>query len=186
MNAQERDQLQQFLATLRQQRVQAKDPMADGLIRDALASQADATYLLVQRAMALTLALQATQNRLHQLQASSAAALQASNPGPASDASNAVASAVPSQVQATAPVASAHAAPPSMWMRGLVGQVGGTALGVATGVVAGGALLQGLQALWGDDAPSPATVLGSNSANGLSTPTSEGDAALWDLGEDWT
>ena len=43
MNAQERDQLQQFLASLRQQRVQAKDPVADGLIRDALASQADAT-----------------------------------------------------------------------------------------------------------------------------------------------
>ena len=74
MNAQERDQLQQFLASLRQQRVQAKDPVADGLIRDALASQADATYLLVQRAMALSLALQATQNRLQQLQASSAAA----------------------------------------------------------------------------------------------------------------
>lgn len=186
MNAQERDQLQQFLATLRQQRVQAKDPVADGLIRDALASQADAAYLLVQRAMALTLALQATQNRLQQLQASSAAALQASNPGQASEVSNTVASAAPPQASAPLTVGGALTAQPSLWMRGLVGQVGGTALGVATGVVAGGVLLQGLQALLGDDAPSPATALGSNSADSLSAPTAEGDSALWDLGEDWT
>lgn len=177
MNAQERDQLQQFLATLRQQRVQAKDPLADALIREALASQADATYLLVQRAMALSLALQATQNRLHQLQAASAEALKAS------EAVNAVASAAPSPVPAPVPAANATAATaaqPSLWMRGLVGQVGGTALGVATGVVAGGALLQGLQALWGDDAASPASAL-----DPLSKPTTDGDTALWDLGEDW-
>ena len=175
MNAQERDQLQQFLATLRQQRVQAKDPVAAGLIRDALASQADATYLLVQRAMALSLALQASQNRWQQLQALSAEALQASNP---------VASAAPAQAPEHLSVGGAQTAQPSLWMRGLVGQVGGTALGVAAGVVAGGAVLQGLQALWGDDAPPPASVLGSNSADGLSTPT-EGDG-LWDLGDDWT
>ena len=150
MNALERDQLQQFLATLRQHRAQAKDPVADALIRDALASQADATYVLVQRAMALTLALEATQNRLTQLQNATAQAQ------PAPGASNAVASAPPAQ--------------PSLWMRGLVGQVGATALGVATGVVAGGALLQGLQALWDDDAPSPATDVASESP-------------LWDLGE---
>ena len=185
MNAQERDQLQQFLATLRQLRVQAKDPVADGLIREALASQADATYLLVQRAMALNLALEATQNRLKQLQASSAAALQASNPVQASDASNPVTNAGPAQAPAPVPNSGAPTAQPSLWMRGLVGQVGGTALGVATGVVAGGVLLQGLQALWGDDAPSPATALGSNSADSVSAPTAEGDSALWDLGDDW-
>lgn len=181
MNAQERDQLQQFLATLRQQRAQAKDPVADALIRDAVASQTDAPYLLVQRTMALTLALQASQNRLHQLQAAAAEA------GPArgaSDAPHVEPSATPGQAQVTAPIGSANTAPPSLWMRGLVRQVGGTALGVATGVVAGGALLQGLQALWGDDGPSP--VLGGASVDGLSTPTSDGDAGLWDLGDDWT
>ena len=181
MNAQERDQLQQFLATLRQQRVQSKDPVAEGLIRDALASQTDATYLLVQRAMALSLALQATQHRLKQLQASSAAALQASNPQPAS---NAVASAVPSQTPASVPVGSVNAAQPSLWMRGLVGQVGGTALGVAAGVVAGGAVLQGLQALWGDNAASPDLAQGS--AGGLSTAEPDAGDGLWDLGDDWT
>jgi hypothetical protein len=175
MNAQERDQLQQFLATLRQQRVQAKDPVADGLIRDALASQADATYLLVQRAMALSLALQATQNRLQQMQALSAEALQASNP---------VASAVPAQAPAPIPAGGAPTAQPSLWMRGLVGQVGGTALGVAAGVVAGGAVLQGLQALWGDDAASPNLAQGS--AGGLSTAAPDAVDGLWDLGDDWT
>jgi uncharacterized protein len=183
MNAQERDQLQQFLATLRQQRVQAKDPVADGLIRDALASQADATYLLVQRAMALSLALQATQNRLQQLQAASAAALQASNPGQALDASNPVANAVPAQAPAPLVNGAAHTAPPSLWMRGLVGQVGGTALGVAAGVVAGGAVLQGLQALWGDDAASPNLAQGS--AGGMSTAAPDAGDGLWDLGDDW-
>lgn len=178
MNAQERDQLQQFLASLRQQRVQAKDPVADGLIRDALASQADATYLLVQRAMALSLALQATQNRLQQLQAASAAALKAS------EAANPDVSAVPAQVQAPVPGAGATAAPPSLWMRGLVGQVGGTALGVAAGVVAGGAVLQGLQALWGSDAASPDLAQGS--AGGLSTAGPDAGDGLWDLGDDWT
>ena len=175
MNAQERDQLQQFLATLRQQRVQAKDPVADGLIRDALASQADATYLLVQRAMALSLALQATQNRLQQMQAVSAEALQASNP---------VASAAPAQAPAPVPNGGAQTAQPSLWMRGLVGQVGGTALGVAAGVVAGGAVLQGLQALWGDDAASPDLAQGS--AGGLSTAAPDAGDGLWDLGDDWT
>ena len=184
MNAQERDQLQQFLTSLRQQRVQAKDPVADGLIRDALASQADATYLLVQRAMALSLALQATQNRLQQLQASSAAALQASNPGQASEAANAVANAVPPQAPSPVPLAGVNAAQPSLWMRGLVGQVGGTALGVAAGVVAGGAVLQGLQALWGSDATSP--NLAEGSAGGMSTAEPDAGDGLWDLGDDWT
>ncbi|WP_353237376.1 DUF2076 family protein [Limnohabitans sp.] len=175
MNAQERDQLQQFLASLRQQRVQAKDPVADGLIRDALASQADATYLLVQRAMALSLALRATQNRLQQLQASSAEALQASNP---------VTNAAPAQTPAPVPNGGAPTAQPSLWMRGLVGQVGGTALGVAAGVVAGGAVLQGLQALWGDDAASPNLAQGS--AGGMSTAAPDAGDGLWDLGDDWT
>ena len=189
MNALERDQLQQFLATLRQQRAEAKDPVADALIRDALSSQADATYLLVQRAMALTLALEATQKRLQQLQAASAEAEQKLRELRPSDAPNAGASASPrtslQAAQAPPPMGAASTPQPSLWMRGLVGQVGSTALGVATGVVAGGALLQGLQALCGDDAASPVTVLGSTSVDSLPTPSSDGDSALWDLGEDW-
>jgi hypothetical protein len=158
--------------------------VADALIRDALASQTDATYLLVQRAMALTLALEATQNRLKQLQALTAEAEQALRERQPSNSSNAVASAAPLRVQAPAAVGGAHTAQPSLWMRGLVGQVGGTALGVAAGVVAGGAVLQGLQALWGSDAASPDLAQGS--AGGLSTAGPDAGDGLWDLGDDWT
>ena len=109
MTADERDQLMQFLGTLRQQRGQPKDPVADLLIRDALAQQPDALYRLVQRCMALQLALDA-------------ATPQASG----------------TTVLGEAP------ASPNHWARGLLTQVGGTALGVTAGVVAGSWLLQGL------------------------------------------
>ena len=69
MNAAERDQLQQFLSALRQTRADPKDPTADGLIREAIAAQADAPYLLVQRAMGLGMALDAAQTRMAQLEA---------------------------------------------------------------------------------------------------------------------
>lgn len=183
MNAQERDQLQQFLAALRQQQAQAKDPVADALIRDALSSQADASYWLVQRAMALSVALQAAQNRLQQLQALS---VEPNAEAKAEAKAQTVADSAPRPSgNPNAQARASLSAPPSLWMRGLAGQVGGTALGVATGVVAGGVLLQGLQALWGDDAAPNAAVLGSTSADGLSSLSSDGDADLWDLGEDW-
>ena len=50
-------------------------------------------------------------------------------------------------------------------------------------MVAGGALLQGLHALWGADDASPAAVLGGSPNDSLSASSSAGDAALWDLGE---
>lgn len=71
MNAAERDQLQQFLSALRQNRAVPKDPVADALIREALASQPDATYWLVQRAMGLASALEAAHSRIRQLEATS-------------------------------------------------------------------------------------------------------------------
>jgi hypothetical protein len=57
MNVQERDQLLNFLASLRQTPVKTKDALAESIIRDALAQQPDALYQLVQRSMALQLAL---------------------------------------------------------------------------------------------------------------------------------
>lgn len=68
MNATERDQLQQFLTALRQTRADPKDPVADALIREAVSGQADAPYLLVQRAMGVGLALEAAQTRIQQLE----------------------------------------------------------------------------------------------------------------------
>jgi hypothetical protein len=190
MNAQERDQLQQFLAALRQQRAQPKDALADGLIRDALAQQPDAPYLLVQRTLALQLALDAAQARLGLLQAQcdeqAARLASAANPSAAGatlPGGEGSAGADRARVQA-APMAPALLSPPSPWGRGLLAQVGGTALGVTTGVVAGGLLLQGLQGLWGPDAAAPGVAQGS--AGGLATAEPDGGDGLWDLGDDWT
>ncbi len=81
-------------------------------------------------------------------------------------------------------MAPALLSPPSPWGRGLLAQVGGTALGVTTGVVAGGLLLQGLQGLWGPDAATPGVAQGS--AGGLATAEPDAGDGLWDLGDDWT
>lgn len=62
MTPEERDQLQQFLRPLAQSRALSKDPVAESLIRQAFANHPDALYILVQRAMASDLALQAAKN----------------------------------------------------------------------------------------------------------------------------
>jgi hypothetical protein len=64
MNAQERDQLLKFLASLRQTPVKTKDALAESIIRDALGHQPDAIYQLVQRSMALELALEAALSQI--------------------------------------------------------------------------------------------------------------------------
>lgn len=183
MTAQERDQLQQFLAALRQQRSHPKDTLADGLIREALAQQPDAPYWLVQRSMALQLALNASQARLAQLQKQcdeQDAQLQAlrSKPTP-----TAAVSTRPADAGAGEMAAPSAQTQPSAWGRGLLAQVSGTTLGVTAGVVAGGLLLQGLQSVWGSDAASPNPALGFTG----SLPTAEPDAGdgLWGLDDDW-
>ena len=189
MTAQERDQLQQFFAALRQQRALPKDALADGLIRDALAQQPDAPYLLVQRSLALLLALDAAHARLGLLQGqcdeqaarlASAASPAAAGASPAGGGGSAAADRA--RVQA-APMAPAQPSSSSPWGRGLLAQVAGTALGVTTGVVAGGLLLQGLQGLWGPAAASSDVAQGS--AGSLSTADSDAGDGLWDLGDDW-
>ncbi len=183
MTAQERDQLQQFLAALRQQRSHPKDTLADGWIRDALAQQPDAPYCLVQRSMALQLALNASQARLAQLQKQcdeQAAQLQAltSSPTP-----TAAVFTRPAEAGAGSMVNPSAQTQPSAWGRGLLAQVGGTALGVTAGVVAGGLLLQGIQSVWDSGAASPDPAMGFTG----SLPTVEPDAGdgLWGLGDDW-
>jgi hypothetical protein len=187
MTAQERDQLQQFLVVLRQQRSLPKDVLAEGLIREAVAQQPDMPYWLVQRSLALQLALNAAQARLTQLQVqcdAQAARLtsdaRAATAGATQQADGGAATGASARFQ-TVPMATAQ---PSPWGRGLLAQVSGTALGVTTGLVAGGLLLQGLQGLWGADAGSPDLVQGS--AGGMSTAEPDAGDGLWDLGDDWT
>jgi hypothetical protein len=200
MNATERDQLQQFLNALRQTRADPKDPTADDLINDAVKAQVDASYLLVQRAMGLGMALDAAQTRIAQLETQCAqqlAQLQTSQanqaPAPASNGSwmsgaqswgreaqrpaqplpTASTSFATNSPAAARPAAMQHQAPAatSAWGGGMMAQVATT----AAGVVAGGLLFQGVQSLMGHHNPSPA----SNPANSPASPLSNAqDEAL--------
>jgi len=183
MTAQERDQLQQFLAALRQQRSLPKDALAEGLIRNALVQQPDAPYWLVQRSIALQLALNATQDRLAQLQAQCDAQAVQSQALTSKPTSTAAVSTRPADADAGVMDTPLTQAQPSPWGRGLLAQVSGTALGVTAGVVAGGLLLQGLQGLLGS-AAAPSDVA-QGSAGNLSTADPDAGDGLWDLGDDW-
>jgi hypothetical protein len=191
MNAAERDQLQQFLSALRQTRADPKDVTADDLIREAVRSQADAPYLLVQRAMGLGLALDAAQSRIQQLEAQCAQQLDQlaqlqrnqATPATAADANGswmsgsqawgrgAETSAQPlpsstARFTPSAPVAARTAAmpapaPASAWGGGMMAQMATT----AAGVVAGGLLFQGVQNLMGGSKPSPESNVASPLSN---------------------
>lgn len=68
MNSQERDQLSQFLKQLTEVRLPTKDSEAEALIRDAVAKQPDAAYLLVQRSLLQEQALNNAKARIDELQ----------------------------------------------------------------------------------------------------------------------
>jgi uncharacterized protein len=69
MNSQERDLLTQLLKQLGEVKLTEKDTEAETLIREAVARQPDAAYLLVQRALLLEHALNTTKARNDELQA---------------------------------------------------------------------------------------------------------------------
>jgi hypothetical protein len=198
MNANERDQLQQFLSALRQTRADPKDPTADGLISDAFRAQADAPYLLVQRAMGLGMALDAAQTRIEQLEAQNAQQLaqlaqwRATQATPATAPANSgswmsgaqawgrgpetPSKAMPVQTS-TAQLSSnpAGAARPAAMPAPATSAWGGGMMAqvatTAAGVVAGGLLFQGVQNLMGHNKPSPAPNADASSANSLASPS---------------
>lgn len=199
MNATERDQLQQFLSALRQTRADPKDPTADGLISDAFRVQADAPYLLVQRAMGLGMALDAAQTRIEQLEAQNAQHLAQLAQWRATQATPATAPAsngswmssaqswgrgpeTPVQPMpanpSTAHFASSSAVaarPAPMSAPAPTSAWGGGMMAqvatTAAGVVAGGLLFQGVQNLMGHNKPSPAPSADASSANSLASPS---------------
>lgn len=68
MTPDERTLLTRFLDELTATRAGAKDPEADGLIRQALGANADAAYLLVQHAIVADQSLHAAQQRIADLE----------------------------------------------------------------------------------------------------------------------
>ena len=69
MTLQERELLTRFLQLLASARAGQKDAEAEALIREAVARQPDAGYLLVQRALQLEQLLQSSQEQIRSLQA---------------------------------------------------------------------------------------------------------------------
>jgi len=135
MTLEERDQLQNFLRQLLHSKAAPKDLAAESLINEACSQQADALYLLVQRAMASELALQAAIAKNAELQAKLDPLVAVSNTSPSQ-----------SEASIHSPTKPAIATP-SLWGSALLGAVTGTAVGV----VAGSILLEGIQDLVDDD-----------------------------------
>ena len=118
MTSAERDQLLFFLRQVLQRPAAGKDTVADQLIKEACAQHPDALYLLVQRAMASHMALQAAldSNAAWQSQLNQSLDPSKSIPPPTVGKP-------------------AHPAFPttSLWASGVLGAIAGTAVGVVAG-----------------------------------------------------
>jgi hypothetical protein len=166
MNPQEKAQLEQFLQQLNSTQAGAKDSDANALITESVKQQPDASYLLVQRAMGLEMALQVAQKQMAEMQAQIDQAGQANKPssgflsGINSWGRAAPAQGTPANAMAAARPA-AGAAQPSSWGSGMLGAIATTAVGV----VAGSMLYQGIQSMMGHNStPDAGNGLGHSNA----------------------
>ncbi len=160
----ERDQLTRFLKQLDEARLGGKDEEADSLIRQTVAKQADAAYLLVQRAMLVEHALNVAKAQIAELQSQVQAAqtgnrnsgfLGGENPWAQSLDRPTNSAGVPGagsyQIPRAAPGAYAAPAPAAAgsWLGGGGGSFLGNMATTAAGVVAGSFLFQGIENLMG-------------------------------------
>lgn len=152
MNPNEREQLTRFLDQLREARVSERENEADRLIRETVAANSDAAYLLVQRAMLMEQALNNAKAQISQLQQQAARGQQReqggflgrNNPWATGIEQNRSQGGVPGrngyQIPHTGPVAGAPGSG-----SGFLGNIATT----AAGVVAGSFLFQGIENLLG-------------------------------------
>ena len=162
MNPQEKVQLEQFLQQLNSTQAGAKDSDADSLIAESIKRQPDASYLLVQRAMGLEMALQVAQKQMAEMQAQID---QTSKPSGFLSGINSWGRAAPAQGAPANAMAAARptagAAQPSSWGSGMLGAIATTAVGV----VAGSMLYQGIQSMMGHNStPDAGNGLGHSNA----------------------
>jgi hypothetical protein len=190
MTQQERQLLTSFLQQLSQTRADPKDADADGLIREAVSRQPDASYLLVQRAMGLDLALKAAQAQTEKLQADLDQAKRGNETSfvgnatawgrsaPAANAPQTASAASPQTYGKGLPPATAGVAPTSPWGSGMLTNLATT----AAGVVAGSFLYQGIQQMMGHHNPALGNDVGATPGLGMKSPTaaSDTDGALTD------
>ena len=172
MNPQEKAQLEQFLRQLNSTQAGTKDTDANALIAESIKQQPDASYLLVQRAMGLEMALQVAQKQMAEMQAQIDQANQANKPSSGFlSGINSWGRAAPSATQSTPSNAmaarpAAGAAQPSAWGSGMLGAIATTAVGV----VAGSLLYQGIQSMMGHNAAPDA----GNALDHSNAPTDSG------------
>jgi hypothetical protein len=164
MNPQEKVQLEQFLQQLNSTQAGTKDSDANALIAESIKQQPDASYLLVQRAMGLEMALQVAQKQMAEMQAQID---QTSKPSSGFlSGINSWGRAAPAMNQSTpanamAARSAAGAAQPSSWGSGMLGAIATTAVGV----VAGSMLYQGIQSMMGHNStPDAGNGLGHSNA----------------------
>jgi hypothetical protein len=171
MNPQEKVQLEQFLQQLNSTQAGAKDSDANALIAESIKQQPDASYLLVQRAMGLEMALQVAQKQMAEMQAQIDQANQANKPSSGflsginswGRAAPTATQSTPANAMAAKPAAGAQ---PSTWGSGMLGAIATTAVGV----VAGSLLYQGIQSMMGQNTAPDA----SNALDHSSTPADSG------------
>ncbi len=184
MNPQERDQLTQFLKQLSEARVGEKQAEADALIRETVAKQPDAAYLLVQRAMLVEQALNTAKaqiaNLQNQLRGQSQNApagggfLGGGNPWAQSlDGGGAGSAGVPGAGNYQMPRGGSmfNAAPAAAPAGGGVGSFLGSVATTAAGVVAGSFLFQGIENLLGGHHASPSSAWGEAAGEQVSEQT---------------
>lgn len=177
MNRDEREQLVRFLEQLAQAQAVRKDEEADALIRSTCARQADAAYLLVQRAMLLEQAVQNSRSEIARLQNELA---QARNPSTAAGTNPGFIDANSWGNSPAAPTTSAPSLAPapsalpaaSAWGSGMLGTIATT----AAGVVAGNFLYQGIEHLLSK--PHTPSAL-TNSANDAASAPHDSAAAAY-------
>jgi hypothetical protein len=174
MSPQESQLLQTFLQQLQDVKLSAKDPEVAALIAKAGERQADALYLLVQRALLQDQAMQAAQLQITQLQAEVAKSKTSSS---SSFFGNSGAWGNSSTSNSTSPVNSniapantfgnptTSAAPAnSSFFGGNAGNLIGTVAATAAGVAAGAFLFQGLGSLMGGNQHAAASESGAAAA----------------------
>lgn len=190
MNPQERDQLTQFLKQLSEARVGEKQAEADALIRETVAKQPDAAYLLVQRAMLVEQALNTAKAQIAKLQHQLQSQLQSQsqnarsgsrdggflgggNPWAQSlDGGGAGSASVPGAGNYQMPRGgSMFNAAPTAPAGGGAGSFLGSVATTAAGVVAGGFLFQGIESLVGGHHASPSSAWGDTAGEHVSEQT---------------
>jgi uncharacterized protein len=146
MNDNERQRLSRFLDQLREARASQPDAEAEGLIRDVVAANPDASYLLVQRAMLLEQALSSAKQQLARVTRRTDPALHGGrSPGRADPW---VSGGAVRTSESASPAASSvprYAVPSAATSGGFLGNIATT----AAGVVAGSFLYQGIEHLLG-------------------------------------